>query len=205
MKSLIAIGCGAAIASMAITNAATVAVSPSFGTVNGIIAMDMAGAPIDAGGYAIAVGSYDTEPVVTDFASLLSAVGQMNIFDVQTSPDSLATQGTISGAFTSLGAPNPGLFNNQQIYFVVGNGVDIASSTEFGIFKVAATFPPDVTQAGSTPVVLGNVGAIEALPNAGTPISNAGARDNFQLVGIPEPSAALLGLLGVVGLLRRRR
>lgn len=40
---------------------------------------------------------------------------------------------------------------------------------------------------------------------AGARVSTAGNLDNFELSTAPEPSAALLSALGVVGLLRRRR
>ena len=89
------------------------------------------------------------------------------------------------------------------MYFIVGNAATKAASTYWGIYSMTtpAFFPANVTAAGSTPVSIATGAAITPLANAGTVTLNS-----FALVPlVPEPSAALLGALGALGLLRRRR
>jgi hypothetical protein len=209
MKSLYTFGC-AVIFAVTTSHAATIAVGQGFGTNVGVVAKTQfanGGVALSGGGYYLAVGTFTVEPVITtEFSSLLAAVGSFNIFQTLTSPTAVgATQGSIVGAFTSTGGADPSIFNTKPIYMVIGNGANAASSTEWGIFRTPVAFPANVTLSGSTPVTLSSVSSFTALANAGTAIDIDGGKDQFQLVGIPEPSAALLGALGALGLLRRRR
>jgi len=93
-----------------------------------------------------------------------------------------------------------------SIYTVIGNAATLATSTQFLVFKEAVTFNPDpaasgpaVLKAGQGTVVLGGFNNFQA-------DIGGGAQAAFNTVTLmPEPSAALLGLLGAVGLIRRRR
>lgn len=186
------------VAALCITsaNAATIAVGRGIGN-PGIIAATSGGTALSAGGYSISVGSFATEPTITsDFSSLLAAVASFNTFATLPSPVSGVTVGTITGSFNGNGAPDPTLFNLKPIYFVIEN------AGEYGIFKVLAgtSFPANVAAVVSTSVTLSSGLAITPLANAGTVQGN-----NFRLVAIPEPSTMLLGALGALGLLRRRR
>lgn len=115
------------------------------------------------------------------------------------------------GGFGGISATSPLSLNGVPIDVFVGTGTDIASSgTGWVILRqnTSTLFPPDITQAtnvtwaGSTTdrVTIVGTGNVE---NGFNVIGAVGG--NLNLVTIPEPSAALLGALGVLGLLRRRR
>ena len=88
----------------------------------------------------------------------------------------------------------------KPIYFLVGDKATKELSTSFGIFKVTgAAFPATVVSSTTVTVTLASGASITPLPYAGFVDGN-----NF-VMGVPEPSVALLGALGVLGLVRRRR
>jgi len=109
----------------------------------------------------------------------------------------------ISTAEIGVGSPYTG-----NIYTVIGNATTLATSTEFLVFKHDLSFnpdsplggPPAMVKAGRGTLILGgfnNFTHFIGLPSGPAPA--------FNTVTVPEPSATLLGLLGAVGLLRRRR
>lgn len=177
------------------------------GTGNPGVGVSLAsGTALSAGGFYIGLGTFTNaegataEPIINSDASLAAAIQSFDLFASTTSLTSGTTQGLITGQFTSLGNPDPSQFNSKPLYFIIGNGATLATSTQFGIFKLTAgtAFPANVVPAGSTNALIPNGTAITALEGAGSVNGNT-----FVLV--PEPSTALLGLLGAVGLLRRRR
>jgi hypothetical protein len=93
-----------------------------------------------------------------------------------------------------------------NVYTVIGNAATLGDSSQFLVFKHSTTFSPDPAtsgpaflKAGQGTLILGQFGFFTA--NIGQGVVPA-----FSTVPlIPEPSAALLSLLGAVGLLRRRR
>ncbi len=196
-----------------VSTAATITISRGIGNA-GIVAQNPAsagGALLATGGYYIAAGTFTNgsgvtqEPIITtEFSSLLAAVASFDVFGSSTSPTSGTTLGTISAGITALGGSDTSVFNTKEIYILVGNGATQAASTAFGIFKMTTPvfFPANVAAAGSTTVPTSSTAAI-------TPLANAGSEPTpgtFQLAtAVPEPSAALLGAIGALGLLRRRR
>lgn len=102
-------------------------------------------------------------------------------------------------------------FNTQAVYTVIGNGTSIATSTQLLIAKHTTTFQADPTV--TNPAVLSNTaGSGNVLTllkgNFGTFSADFGAGPSqaYSLsILIPEPSTALLGAVGALGLLRRRR
>jgi hypothetical protein len=105
---------------------------------------------------------------------------------------------------------------NKVLYTFFGDGANLGASAGIGLAlhtgvtldrddNVAA---PDSNDAGlNNPYQSLIRGAINTTIYDATALGG-GAETNaaaFQLVGIPEPSAALLGALGALGLLRRRR
>lgn len=191
-------------------DAATIAVGRGIGN-PGIIA-SASGVPLATGGYYIATGTFtngagvtEVPVITTDFSSLLAAVAAFDVFTSALAPATGTTTGTITGSFASTGGATPTVFNLKPIYFLVGNGTTQANSTAFGIFGLTTStnFPADVAATVSTSLTLANGTSIVPLNNAGTVTQNS-----FGLVSsapIPEPSAALLGAIGALGLLRRRR
>ena len=193
--------------------AATVTLARGIGNV-GIIAQDRDGAPLTSGGYYLAVGTFtnasgvtEVPVITTQFSSLLAAVAAFDVFGSGTTPTSGSTLGTLSTVITASGTPDPTVFQTKQLFVLVGNGATQAASTQFGIFAMTTPlfFPADVAAANSTTVTTSTFAAISPLQNAGTIIDNASGSDGFRLVGVPEPSAALLGAIGALALLRRRR
>ena len=100
-------------------------------------------------------------------------------------------------------------FVNRAITLVAGNGTRLDNSTQLFVYNFNVNYAADaplftadvnLTQAGGT-VLFGATQIGIALPTAGT---NNGFKMG-ELSVIPEPSAALLGVLGALGLLRRRR
>jgi hypothetical protein len=103
-------------------------------------------------------------------------------------------------------------FNTKNIYLFVGNGTTYLNSTEFLIAKMSDTFnvADDVTNAVTPKVITINPGNSTALfgseiANVFTTNTDASQTQGWQMAAIPEPSAALLGALGALGILRRRR
>ena len=119
----------------------------------------------------------------------------------------VADTGEIGG--TSVTATGPASFNNQQIALFVGTGSTIETSGSTWVVltstNVNTVFPPDVS--APDPITFGaTTSAVVNVVASGSPVTftangTAGTFLNF----VPEPSSALLGLLGAVGLLRRRR
>lgn len=185
------------------SNAATVTVSRGLGN-PGIMFTDMDGTPLAAGGYYLAVGSFAEVPVTIpgDLVSLSAAVASFKIFAYATSPVTGATKGTFTAQLTGVGAPDPSDFNAQEMYFMMGNAPTQAASNQFTIFRLnpARNFPANVTVTGATAVSMPNVSVVDILPGFGV----ADAATN-TIRSVPETSVALLGALGALGLLRRRR
>lgn len=208
MKSKLILGL--LLASFSVAGAATINVGGVFSATSGLVGVSASGSVLSAGGYYIAVGSFASVPTISsDYANLEAAVDSMNIFASLTSPTATGnTQGTITGAFAGTGGGNASLYNGKQIYFVIGNGATRAASTDFAIFTSATNilFPADVTGSGTAAVSLSSITNSVVLANGGSEDAAGTARDQIRMVSaVPEPSAALLGAVGALGLLRRRR
>lgn len=124
----------------------------------------------------------------------------------------------IDGLF-SYGPSAPILAGNpligNAIFFVGGNGVDFGSSTELIVIQFGVTFAEDNPlftadfnlQIGDGTVVFGSDSFDgSSSPLITDPLMAFGAVNSYQMATlIPEPSVALLGAFGILGLLRRRR
>lgn len=130
---------------------------------------------------------------VTNTFAAAGATGNRGVFSLSTS---LQVEGS--------------QFVNKNMYFLAGNGTTLANSTEFLVFKsntlftiaddssptaVGVTFRPD-----QGTVLLGSI-----LADVKTASTDASVTQGWQMAPVPEPSALLLGALGALGLLRRRR
>jgi hypothetical protein len=158
--------------------------------------------------------------VATGFFTTVADVDLIN-----TAPASLATAfqqfgnsgtfgfGGFGGVYQVESAPgriSPGSpFVNKSIYTLLGNGSSVSTSSEFVIFKHNGLFLVDDqdSQDKTYDATLGVDGAF-LMGSATGDIINVGGFDFPQVkmvAAVPEPSAALLGALGALGLLRRRR
>lgn len=103
------------------------------------------------------------------------------------------------------------IFSGKNMYFFAGNGSTFANSTEFLVLKSSTQWAnanddiPTATTIGFTP---GNTTLLFGTSVANVPTTNTDSTTNAgwkMAAAVPEPSAALLGALGALGLLRRRR
>ena len=211
------------LAASSYASAATINVGGVISAATGIVATSPTYGALSNGGYYIGVGSFDTVPVIAPGTTDISSfVNSMNVFATATSPTLAGnTKGTIVGSFVSLGGANPSAFNLKQIYFTVGNAATKLLSTQWAIFTTATNiaFPADVTASTAVTVSLGSIANSVMVANAGTEIDNVSpVKDGIMFGALattpyppvpeptaPEPSAALLGALGALSLLRRRR
>lgn len=119
-----------------------------------------------------------------------------------------------AGFYSVSGGPSSTAFNGKTLYTLMASGSSIATSTEFLIIKSTLTIlaDPSVTDTALVSSSTGNIGsilvgsqttAINGLGEVSTPVTAYRMTGGFTAV--PEPSAALLGALGALGLLRRRR
>lgn len=187
------------------SNAATVSIARS-GAGTGVLARDFTGVDLSAGGYYIGVGTYALVPTITNDASFQAAVTNFSLFGSTVAPTTGTTTGLIVGSITATDTT----FNSAMLYILVGNGATKAASTAFAILQgtPSFSFAANVGVAGSTTYTLANATSFQPLTGAGTEIDNVTGADGVQLrslVAIPEPTAAALGAVGVLCLLRRRR
>ena len=186
-----------AISSMA--SGATIAIGGLPSARMGVQAAEGGPLLIGLNSYYLTVGSFQVPPVVSDPASLLEVVASFVQFSI---PVGASPSGTISGVFTASG---PQILANQPIYVLVHDNADLMSSTQVAVLRaIVQVFPPDLTTPGSVAVtssLTGLVGVVGEVTDA--PVG--GGFDFVTLVAVPEPSTALLGLLGIAGLIRRRR
>jgi len=119
--------------------------------------------------------------------------------------------------YNSAGNVYPPGFQGQTVIALVGNNANILSSTAIAAFNFGgATYgaPDPVTFArvqtfqltsSSTPLI----GTLTPMANTTTAQPNSATTNPFvngvQLVAIPETSTSLLGAIGALALLRRRR
>ncbi len=176
ITSLLAI----AVATILSSKAATVTLSPGFGT--GLIPTSGDNTSV------VAVGGY-VDGFVFAGASVTDLVSNFQVFA------SGQVTGRVQGDYTGI---NPA-FNNDDIYVFVGDGTTLANSANIAIFRTTSNFVANVADAGGSLINVADTAFIEA------GIAGSAAGNTITLVPVPEPSAVLLGGLGVLGLLRRRR
>ncbi len=128
------------------------------------------------------------------------------------------TNSSLTGLFTGtdFGGAYPAGFSGKDVYIVVGNkvGTNLSGSTALAVYK-AGTFTA-VDGAGNASVsasatsidswVYGKKMTLASQPTNGTVFYSFPTTPNASAIGlVPEASTALLGALGALGLLRRRR
>ena len=134
-----------------------------------------------------------TELGAADFASFsagTTALAKTNFEALLAAPTPLRTASFTNGVIASTGnlSLNPG--EKSYVFF--------DATTYYGIYQGA-----NVPSSGAVTINPSN--NLEDLKGTSAVQSFSGTTSGFQLVAVPEPSAALLGMLGALGLLRRRR
>jgi len=176
----------------------------------------------DVSGNQYTGGSYGVGwfPGGTDFNQ--SAATLLTTFDQNGSTAGFSA--SVPGAIAAFGGPTiqdaatstdgSDAFSGQPIYVVVGNAADLASSTDFIVFQSpdGVNWPVEVAGAGATAsFALMDSTLLRGIPTTTQNATPPALAD--QLNGdpgvtfgvIPEPGAMALGLIGFLGLLRRRR
>jgi hypothetical protein len=166
------------------------------------------GATLATGTYFLGVGTF-SGGVFTTWDGLAAASSTSVALDTNTgSPPSEAT-----GSFTTTAAAATNL-DGTLIYLFVGTGNSIATSgTSWAVFSVAGTNFPVASGAASQTFSFSTPASITVVAKglaeagfSGTTSTVSGSAGNFYNFNqVPEPSAALLGAIGALGLLRRRR
>ena len=162
-------------------HAATVTVSAGFGT-NGLL--------VTSGGVAVAsqflaLGNWNSG-VFTQFGSSITA-----------------DTGAVSGAFT---ATAPTSLNGLVVHLYVGTGntLDFSSGANYIVIRATSNtaFPADVSSVLATATAtMSNWTTTSVVTNSASFAAVGTKTINF----VPEPSSALLGAIGALALLRRRR
>ena len=173
------------------------------------------GGGISAGPGVVGIGIFstdnleglDSQSLIADFTSL---TGLTNAF---AAAGPLGNRGMF--AYYAISIPIAGtVFENQNMYLFAGNGTTFSNSTEFLVVKSAAQFlasddniPTPITEilrptggTAETTLLLGT-----NVPNVQTTNTDASITPGWAMVTVPEGSTALLGALGALALLRRRR
>lgn len=157
---------------------------------------------------ALAFGSFMT--TLPDFASadassIIAAFTQNGGNKAFTAPGLI--NGGIGNAATSTDDSSPWI--GKPVYILVGDAATLATSTEVIVFSTSVVWPKEIEGVGAVvpniPIGPANLerGAIVTsnLPAPFTAFNKPGGAITF----VPEPSAALLGLIGLLGFIRRRR
>jgi MYXO-CTERM domain-containing protein len=105
---------------------------------------------------------------------------------------------------------DPSPYLGKTLYVFIGNGATLESSSQFAVLQsvetVGADNPVDnnnIKFVTSTPIFGGySTGTYDGTPFG---LDSSVSAQAVNLVTVPEPSAALLGGLGALALLRRRR
>lgn len=186
-----------------ISNAAVVTVDTGFS----IGVTDKDGVNLGVGAGSIQLGYFST--LIDGNLATSSASALMDDFEIYGSDTAVFGKSGLSGFFAI--SANTGtkdfnsLFVGKNIYLLAFN----TGSTQALIYKFSQTFqadPLDPTPPSSqTPAFTLNAGNYILGTNNSTLTGAVPVGAARMAALVPEPSAALLGALGVLGLLRRRR
>jgi hypothetical protein len=180
-----------ALASMASVQAATVSLSAGFGA-NGIIVTTTSETGVTSNSaYNVQVGGFSG--------------GIFTLFPVTSAAVNLAAGAKIAGAFSN---------NNTDAASLSGDAifvrVNVGSWSAILSTPAGETFPDLTSGIASNGVNMYSSATVSVVQSSGTGLDSVsfapnGNTLNFKATAVPEPTAALLGAIGALGLLRRRR
>lgn len=143
----------------------------------------------------------------TDLIAAFSAWGGTNTFAAPGPAGSRGVFTNAAGARSVTGSD----FAGDQMYVFVGNGATFAASTEFLVLKTTFTFNA-ADDSNPNPIVntinYSNSSVLfgGTIADLRTTTADASVTPGWMTAApVPEPSVALLGALGIFGLVRRRR
>ncbi|MCW1883860.1 PEP-CTERM sorting domain-containing protein [Luteolibacter flavescens] len=170
---------------------------------------------VNSEGAAVAVNSFHANAgyfnTTINWSTATAEIIKSAFVGIDTSP---INGGTRSGLFTgqTFNGTLPAGFAGSQAYVVIANNADFSLATHFAVVaaNVAFTGPDGFGNSAQTldalsaaNVVFGTVRQVTTQPDN---LANAAFVSGVEMItAVPEPSIALLGALGVFGLVRRRR
>jgi hypothetical protein len=168
------------------------------------------GVPLSTG--IATIGYFPSGIIISTLSDLTNNIGSFSIQSSGIIGSTASVLGLNISGFAAVENPtNIGIVTigntllGRPIYSIIGDGLSLEASTAFAVVQVGeilddVPFENSYTSnpAGKTPII-GSSGLFngELIPDL------PGTYTTLNL--IPEPSAALLGALGALGLLRRRR
>ena len=216
------------IGATSVSNAAVYTISNVGDFLTDRLYADNSGALMNSG--TVAIGYFPASVQLADINTIAGLVSNLGLFISQ----STAVPGTLMGTFgisvagyadnADLAASsgivtvgNPLL--NRPIYSIVTNASSLALATatsQFALVQIGVISDdvPNEQTYTSNPLnapIIGSLGTFNGALGidfdgpGGEPALGAGTYSTLRMDVIPEPSAALLGAFGVLGLLRRRR
>lgn len=182
--------------------ATTVAVTNfSFPGPTGLVITNESGVPLT--GFSIAVGTLDGSNAFLINGSAL-VVNTAPTFTLSVTNASVAPNDAAPGVI----AADP--FNTKNIYVAIGNTSVFSERTQTILFQAPSVWTLEDPVFGGTASV--NIAGSTPVPGTFSlkTVNTTGIAPPFNAITngitfVPEPSAALLGALGALGLLRRRR
>lgn len=173
-----------------------------------------------AGPGVVAFGYFSiTDAQITGAASAATLASAFNNWNtagtnIFASPGPAGNRGTFTfnAAARDLTTATGDTFAGKNMYAFVGNGTTFATSSEMLVLKTTFTF--DAAEFGPTAIAktitVGNSSILygNSVANVFTTTADTSTTPGFQTKtfgAVPEPSAALLGAIGALGLFRRRR
>lgn len=154
-----------------------------------------------------------TDTNITNATSLTDIVTAFTIFGVTDTFNGGGAPTNQRGLFahSQSGTVTGSSFSGKNIYLLVGNGATFGASSQLLVLKNSSTFtdaqdsvptPQNITFSTATSTLLFG----RNLADVKTTGADATVTPGWGTATvIPEPSAALLGAVGALGLLRRRR
>ena len=199
------------IISAGFANAATYAVTNGTGaTANGIT--NSSEVPYVGTGGVVAIGTFGT---TADFTALTNPTDFVSAFNQFGGSGNFLTAGIFGNAgifsLSTAGTVAGTAFAGAPIHLLVGNSDEFGTATEFLVLELNRNFL-SVDDDSGTPIDLTFTAAASTIlwgspvDDVRTTTADASVTPGFaSAVPVPEPSVALLGAFGILGLLRRRR
>jgi hypothetical protein len=152
--------------------------------------------------------NFSTFTTASDFVNAFTNFG--NITNTFAAAGATGNRGVYSVALNNITVASTS-FAGKNMYLFAGNGTTLANSTEFLVFRSNNTFnaADDSVPTATTYTFRPSLGTTlwgSELPDVKTASTDASTTAGWQMAApVPETSTSLLGALGALALLRRRR